>query len=95
LRRYIEGRYQIPALDQTTGEIRAAFEQSSALLENIREFMNIFNQSDLVKFARFRPDPNHAYQLVDKARHIIKVTTPGPLPANEIPKIEPEIEVVP
>jgi hypothetical protein len=55
LRRYIEGRYEIPALEQTSTEVRGAFRRSSVLAEIAAEFMEIFLESDLVKFARYVP----------------------------------------
>jgi hypothetical protein len=83
LRRYIEGRYRMHALDRTTSEIRMAFRTSRALSEVVLGFMNIFTTSDLVKFARFRPDVEDAYQVLGKARYIVKITTPVPKATGE------------
>ena len=49
LRRYIEGRYEIPALEQTSAELRSAFRRSPAPAEDAAEFMDIFSESDLLK----------------------------------------------
>lgn len=83
LRRYIEGRYQIPALDRTSSEIRMAFRALPTSPEGVLEFMNLFTASDLVKFARFRPDMEDAYHVVGKARYIVKITTPIPKTIDE------------
>lgn len=76
LRRYVESRYKIPALERTTPEIRHSFRQAAVSSEHSHRFMNIFKDSDLVKFARFQPDPEEAYQLLNKARSVIRMTTP-------------------
>ena len=78
LRRYIEGRYHIPALEQTTGEIRLALRQADISVHDSHQFMTIFTESDLVKFARHKPDPAAAAGLVAQAREVVNVTTPPP-----------------
>ena len=92
LRQYIEGRYQISALEQTTTELRDAFARSLIPTENVRGFVNLFVEGDLVKFARFRPHIGEAYGLINKAQAMVEVTTPQPEPADARP--EPEREVV-
>jgi hypothetical protein len=93
LRRYIEGRYHIHALERTTSEIYNSLTISSIPADAIRDFMNVFIESDLVKFARFRPNAQEAYSLVPKARAIVESTTPVPEPVREVP-LEPETEVM-
>jgi hypothetical protein len=80
LRRYIEGRYEIPALEQTTGELRDAFRKSEAPMRDVSGFMSLLTESDLVKFARYIPQPADVYGLINKARTIVDVTTPKPEP---------------
>lgn len=80
LRRYIEQRYQIPALEQTTGELKASFSIALIASDAVRKFLSIFQESDLVKFARYQPQPQEAYTLLEEARTIVKVTTPVPVP---------------
>jgi len=86
LRQYIEDRYKIPALEETTREIRADFDRLNVSSTDSNSFLNLFITSDLVKFARFKPNVNDAYNLVVKARHIVEITTPDP--ALEIPPPE-------
>jgi hypothetical protein len=80
LRRYIEGRYQFPALEQTTSEIRNAFHKTPLSMNAISNFLNLFNLGDLVKFARWRPNNQDAYDIVVEARQLIDLTTPKPEP---------------
>lgn len=92
LRRYVEGRYQIPALERTTSEMRTSFALASTPAEHVRDFLNVFMESDLVKFARYRPGAHQAYELIPTARTIVDATTPIPEPPGDI--LEPEPEVV-
>jgi hypothetical protein len=82
LRHYIEGRYQIPALEQTTSELKTSFSIALIASEIVRKFLNIFQEGDLVKFARYRPQPQDAYSLLDRARNLIRTTTPTPAPED-------------
>lgn len=87
LRRYIEGRYRIPALERTTDELRLTFAHSASIKDQRRKFIDIFSESDLVKFARFKPQLEDAYELIQTARRIIQSTTPTPEPPDDqIPK---------
>ncbi|GAB4430446.1 MAG: BatD family protein [Anaerolineae bacterium] len=83
LRRYIEGRYQIPALEQTSVELRSAFRRSPARAEDAVEFMDIFAESDLVKFARYVPHADNVRDLVNRARKVVQITTPQIVVATE------------
>jgi hypothetical protein len=83
LRRYIEGRYQLPALEQTTGELRAAFRKSEVPMRDVSGFMSLLTESDLVKFARYIPLMDDVHRLINKARAIVDATTPEPEPEME------------
>ena len=78
LRRYIEGRYHISALEQTTTELRNAFIKSRMPLQETGGLMGIIAESDLVKFARYMPYAEEVNGLVDKARTVVDATTPKP-----------------
>lgn len=78
LRLYIEGRYHIPALEQTTGEIQVAFKKAKTPPREAAAFSALFTESDLVKFARYLPQANEAAGLVNRARTIVDATTPAP-----------------
>ena len=60
LRKYIEDRYEIPAMEQTTDEILSGFKYRKDLL-NDKLFGNlsqILSLADLVKFAKYKPLPD-------------------------------------
>jgi hypothetical protein len=93
LRHYIEGCYEIPAPEQTTGELRNAFKKSEAPASDVTGFMRLLTESDLVKFARYIPQPADIYGLINKARAIVDATTPQP-ESKTIPS-SLEMEVTP
>lgn len=86
LRDYIERRYQIPALEQTTDELHVAFRRSTVPVEFAGRFLSLFNLSDLVKFARFNPGPAEADQIVSHARALVTDTIPVPAPEPAPPE---------
>ncbi|PKP35072.1 MAG: hypothetical protein CVT98_10400 [Bacteroidetes bacterium HGW-Bacteroidetes-15] len=57
IRDYIEGRFSIPAMEQTTDETIRSLKKSevlsSRLIEGLQETLSL---ADLVKFARFKPE---------------------------------------
>ena len=76
LRRYIEGVYRIPALEQTTNEIRRAFRRAAVPVREMGGFMSLLSESDLVKFARYQPQRQDVYSLVNRARAVVEATAP-------------------
>ncbi|MFN8456705.1 MAG: hypothetical protein U0401_18900 [Anaerolineae bacterium] len=91
LRRYIEGRYKIPALEQTRSELQSSFRRSVVLAEDAAEFMDILGESDLVKFARYVPHADNVHGLVNRARALVRITTPPEVVAVE--STPPAVEV--
>ncbi len=76
LRRYIEGRYNVQAVEQTTSELRDNFSRSEAPMRDVSSLMSLITESDWVKFARYTPDPEEVHNLVSKARSVVDATTP-------------------
>jgi hypothetical protein len=92
LRVYIEQRYHIPALEQTTAELRAAFRQSTVPMRDVAAFMSLFSEGDFVKFARYQPQLTEVYSLIGRARVIVDATTPAPTPAEPVESLRPKPE---
>ena len=86
------GRYNLPALEQTTGELRTAFRKSTVPMRDVAGFMSIFSESDLVKFARYQPQLDDVYSLVNRARTAVDATTPAPEVAGSVESVRPEPE---
>ncbi|NJN94355.1 MAG: hypothetical protein HC875_09820, partial [Anaerolineales bacterium] len=67
------------------------FRRSPARAEDAAEFMDIFAESDLVKFARYVPHADNVKGLVNRARQVVHITTPQVVEAPEEPAA-PETE---
>jgi hypothetical protein len=80
LRTYIEMQYRVHALDRTTPELKASLRASTMAADHARAFLDLFMESDLVKFAKLTPDVEIAYQLTDQARTLVDLTRPAPEP---------------
>lgn len=83
LKAYIEGIYEIPALDRTTYELTAQLRQiklDQALKQLIRKLLE---EADLVKFAKFEPGIPQAQEIIPQARSFIDATKPEHVPLDE------------
>jgi hypothetical protein len=77
LRRYIEDRFEIPAMEQTSDETLESFRLQPVLLSNktYKNLHMILNTADLVKFAKYQTIPDddnmtlvNAYFFVDETK---------------------------
>jgi len=80
LRTYLESQFDLHVHDRTTYQLRAIFRQSDLAPEFSRRFLDLFMESDLVKFAKFKPDLETARQLTIEARSLVDGTRPQPEP---------------
>jgi hypothetical protein len=80
LRTYIEAQYRVHAFDRTTTELKASLRGSTVAPDHARGFIDLFTESDLVKFAKLTPDVEVAHQLTDQARTLVDLTRPAPEP---------------
>ena len=80
LRTYIEKQFQVHAFDRTTTELKVSLRTSSMMPDHARRFIDLFMESDLVKFANLTPEVADAYQLTDQARILVDLTRPAPEP---------------
>ena len=71
LRRYIEGRFGIPAFDLTTRQIKDMMSTRRSRGVDLRGFGHVFDESDLVKFARFLPGQDDAITVIQQSRDLI------------------------
>jgi len=77
IRRYIEKRYGIAALELTTAKVLDAllkrkapiFTNEKDLIDKIGDFLNA---CDSVKFAKYQPSADEAYNLLQQARKIVE-----------------------
>lgn len=80
VRRYLEARFGVQALDRTTGEILHDLERSGKRVERLD---SLLNEADLVKFAKYEPQAAAANAAIETARAIVVATTPRVSPPAE------------
>lgn len=76
LRRYLEGRFGVPALDLTTAELLPELRAVGALRDLTADIRLFFDTCDLVKFAKFVPDRSDIDADVARARTLVDATAP-------------------
>jgi hypothetical protein len=83
IRGYIEGRYGIMALEQTSFDILAAMQENLANGNLYAELKSLLQLSDLVKFAKADPDPDENVSKFEMAWQFV-LNTRNPIPAGDI-----------
>ena len=78
VRIYVERRYDIPALERTTGEIRPDLKRTDMSPEVMALLIAFLQESDLIKFSEYTPDAESADRLLARARMIVEATKPSP-----------------
>ncbi|MBI4720150.1 MAG: hypothetical protein HY770_02765 [Chitinivibrionia bacterium] len=73
VRRYVEGRFGIDAMDKTSDELMGALERIPVSIEG---FDGMLREADLVKFAKYVPGIVPGKRLMESARRIVVETTP-------------------
>ena len=86
IRSYLEGRYPIDALEMTSHEVLRELKKVGLELEVFDLFPPFFSRSDLVKFAKHRPEPEISKAMISMARLLIDETrVPGSRPSTDPP----------
>ena len=83
MRRYLEGRYVIRALEMTSREVLDQLEGAEVGPDIHWRFTSFFEQCDLVKFAKYRPGAAACDEIVPAARSLVDATLPPPEPEPE------------
>ena len=74
LRRYLGLRYQIYALEYTTSEILDALKTRGLTHQAYSLIRDFLTETDLVKFARYYPEPDAQREIINQAKKIIELT---------------------
>ena len=82
MRVYVHAMYladvsPVDAIDMTTDETAAALKRSVLDAAPVRLILDLLNECDLVKFARYTPSVSSAYEASGHARYIVEVTRPA------------------
>ena len=83
IRRYLEGRYAIRALEMTSREVLKSLEDAGVSWDVHDLFTAFLEHCDLVKFAKHRPSPTACNLIVPDARALVDATLPPPEPEPE------------
>ncbi len=90
IRRYLERRYPIQAMESTTTEVLDQLRKMAFGLEELQLFQDFFPCCDLVKFAKYAPPVPEQKRVTQLAFRILEVTRPAePLP-SPAPQSAPE-----
>jgi len=74
IRRYIEGRYFLPALEETSREILKELDGQDISGDMLKKAKEILELSDLVKFAKYRPSDDENKNVIEWTREFIEGT---------------------
>lgn len=89
LRQYLENRYRIFSMEMTTVETLAELTRSGFRDdENYRKLRTILTGADLVKFAKYNPEPSENDLHFDYAWEFVKFTLEADQPEEETTEIE-------
>ena len=78
LRRYLERRYEFPALEMTTFDLEREFDDGHYHSALRNRLVPALRESDLVKFAKYTPDPNNCARLIDLGFELVDLTKAQP-----------------
>jgi len=79
IRRYIEGRYRVDALEMASWEVLDGLRHSGVEKDTIPLFERFLDRCDMVKFAKSRPSANQSLETLNLAFEIIDLTRPLPV----------------
>jgi hypothetical protein len=82
VREYLEGRYGIQALEQTTDEILAQLRQGEFNMSLSQRLGDVLQTADLVKFAKAQPTAEFHERAMEVARAFILETKPAAINAE-------------
>lgn len=74
LRRYMEGRYGVSAMESTSAEIIALLRDRSVPEAEYRDLQELFRTADLVKFAKSEPTEQEREQAIPAAVRFVNAT---------------------
>lgn len=77
VRRYLENRYGVPALESTTDELRERLRSAPIPSPIAARVLSLLSEADLVKFAKGIPDPADARTTEPRARQLVEETMPA------------------
>ncbi len=94
---YLEGRFGVEALDQTTDEIRSTLLRDPDKIKPLtaEDVVTFLERCDLVKFARFQPPDDEASEAAHDVRSMVERTLPANGGVSPATKAEPKVDASP
>ena len=91
IRAYVENRFDIPAMEQTSAETIGVFKQNKELIDgnSLNEIQHILSLADLVKFAKYTPLPDDNNLTLMNAYFFVNQTKKEEVKAPERTATEP------
>lgn len=74
IRKYIEGKFRVSALDRTTWEIYQEMRDKKIQRQSTARIKDFLEGCDMVKFAKYIPDQKEIEDAYNKAKEIIEIT---------------------
>jgi hypothetical protein len=81
VRRYVEARFQVDAMDRTTTEL---LDELARRRRRVEKLDGLLGEADLVKFAKYVPSVETATAAMSTAREIVVKTTPRRIIADDV-----------
>lgn len=86
VRRYLERRYKVLAMESPSSYTLAAIQQQTVTAEALGLIRSVLEETDLVKFAKFLPSGDAASALIDRGRELVR-TTGRPASAETVEEV--------
>jgi len=80
VRMYIEARFKMPAMEQTTDELLRQAKKNKELVPFVKSLSQLLNTADLAKFAKASPAPEEHIEAIDMAKNFIVISKPKVTP---------------
>jgi hypothetical protein len=82
VRRYLERKFGVLAMESPTSLTLAALGELEIGDQGYNLTVEVLDEADLVKFAKFRPDGSRVDSLLERARSLVRLTGSVPVSTN-------------
>jgi hypothetical protein len=86
IRKYLEGGFNVPAVDRTTSEIKWEMKKIKIEQEIIQRVVDLLSECDLVKFAKFVPSVEQTDENWQESHDLVQQTKPEEVQPIEVAK---------
>ncbi len=80
IRRYVEGRFNVPAMESTSFQLLHDVDPYFSDRNLLSVLENLLSNADLAKFAKYSPDTSTCQEDLERAYHLVEKTKPRPQP---------------